>query len=349
MKQTSFYNYDLTTLEECLAKHNLKPYVAKQLFNWVYKKNVTNFKSMSNIGKTNQDVLSQLFVFDTLSIVKVLTDENKETIKFLFKLKDNNFIETVIMKFDYGYSVCVSTQVGCNMGCAFCASGTHKKIRNLETSEIVLQFIHANNWLLENEKAKLSNIVVMGIGEPLDNFDNVVAALKIITNQHGLEIGSRHITISTCGLCNKILDFAKALPQINIAISLHASNDATRNKLMPVNKTYPLAKLIDTCKKYFDISNRRLTFEYILLDGINDSDENALELVKLLKGLLCYVNLIPYNETYLSNFKRSKRVRQFFNILNKNKLQATIRLERGTKIAAACGQLRIQHHDKEKN
>ena len=189
----------------------------------------------------------------------------------------------------------------------------------------------------------------MGIGEPLDNFDNVVAALKIITNQHGLEIGSRHITISTCGLCNKILDFAKALPQINIAISLHASNDATRNKLMPVNKTYPLAKLIDTCKKYFDISNRRLTFEYILLDGINDSDENALELVKLLKGLLCYVNLIPYNETYLSNFKRSKRVRQFFNILNKNKLQATIRLERGTKIAAACGQLRIQHHDKEKN
>ena len=304
---------------------------------------------MSNIGKQNQDLLAKLFTFDTLEIVKVLTDENKETIKFLFKLKDNNFIETVIMKFDYGYSVCVSTQVGCNMGCAFCASGTHKKIRNLETSEIVLQFVVANKWLQENANNHLSNIVVMGIGEPLDNYDNVVTALRTITCQHGLEVGSRHITISTCGLCNKILDFGKDLPQINIAISLHAPNDTIRNKLMPINKTYPLAKLIATCKQYLEISNRRLTFEYILLDGVNDSDENALELVKLLKGLLCYVNLIPYNETYLSGFKRSKRVKQFFNILNKNKLQATIRLERGTKIAAACGQLRIQHHDKEKN
>ncbi len=348
MDKTSFYNYDINQLETELVKHNLKSYVAKQLFNWVYKKQVIDFKQMSNIGKNNQDLLGTIFCFDTLKTIKILADENNETIKFLFKLRDDNFIETVIMKFDYGYSVCVSTQVGCNTGCAFCASGTHKKIRNLDTSEIVLQFITANKWLQDNCNAKLSNIVVMGIGEPLDNFNNVVTALKIITCQHGLEIGSRHITISTCGLCNKILDFAKALPQINIAISLHASNDATRDKLMPINRTYPLSKLIDTCKKYLEISNRRLTFEYILLDGINDSDENALELVKLLKGLLCYVNLIPYNETYLSNFKRSKRVKQFFNILNKNKLQATIRLERGTKIAAACGQLRIQHHE-EKN
>lgn len=345
MEKISFYNYDLNKLEDCLAKHNLKPYVAKQLFNWVYKKQVTDFNQMSNIGKTNQDLLQTIFKFDTLEIVKVLTDENKETIKFLFRLKDENFIETVIMKFDYGFSVCVSTQVGCNMGCKFCASGTHKKIRNLDASEIVLQFVLANKWLQDNLNAKLSNIVVMGIGEPLDNFDNVVTALKIITCQHGLEVGSRHITISTCGLCNKIVDFAKALPQVNIAISLHASNDTIRNKLMPINKTYPLATLIKTCRQYLEISNRRLTFEYILLDGINDSDENALELVDLLKGLLCYVNLIPYNETYLSDFKRSKRVKQFFNILNKNKLQATIRLERGTKIAAACGQLRIQHHE----
>ncbi len=301
---------------------------------------------MSNIGKDNQALLDSLFCFDKLEIVNVLTDENKETVKFLFKLRDENFIETVIMKFDYGYSVCVSTQVGCNMGCKFCASGTHKKIRNLDASEIVLQFVTANDWLINNANARLSNIVVMGIGEPLDNFQNVTTALKTIICQHGLEIGSRHITISTCGLCDKIIDFAKVLPQVNIAISLHASNDSIRNELMPINKTYPLAKLIATCKQYLEISNRRLTFEYILLDGINDSDENALELVGLLKGLLCYVNLIPYNETYLSNFKRSKRVKQFFNILNKNKLQATIRLERGTKIAAACGQLRIQHHEK---
>lgn len=349
MDKISFYNFDLNQLEQFLVKHQLKPYVAKQLFNWVYKKNTTDFYQMTNIGKSNQDLLSKLFVFNELNTVKVLVDDNKETIKFLFKLHDDNCIETVIMKFDYGFSVCVSTQVGCNMGCKFCASGTHKKIRNLDTSEIVLQFIHANKWLQENLNNHLSNIVVMGIGEPLDNFDNVVTALRIITCQHGLEIGSRHITISTCGLCDKIIPFAKALPQINIAISLHASNDKVRNQLMPINKAYPLSVLINTCKEYLKISNRRLTFEYILLDGINDSDENALELVKLLKGLLCYVNLIPYNETYLSNFKRSKKVKQFFSILNKNKLQATIRLERGTKIAAACGQLRIQHNEKHKN
>jgi len=345
LKQTSFYNYNLEQLSNVLTENGMKPFTAKQLFNWVYKKDVKDFKQMSNIAKSNQDLLANLFVFDHLQIVNVLHDENHETVKFLFKLHDKHFIETVVMKFDYGYSVCVSTQVGCNMGCAFCASGTHKKIRDLSCSEIVLQFIEANNWLKENLNAKLSNIVVMGIGEPLDNFGNVISALKLITNQHGLEIGSRHITISTCGLCPRIIDFVKELPQINLAISLHAPNDEIRNKLMPINKAYPLKKLIATCKEYLTYCNRRLTFEYILLDGINDSEECALQLVDLLKGMLCYVNLIPYNETYLSNFKRSKNIKEFFNILNKNKLQATIRLERGGKIAAACGQLRIQHEE----
>jgi len=347
-KQTSFYNYDLDQLSNVLAENGMKPFTAKQLFNWVYKKDVKDFYQMSNIAKANQALLANLFCFDHLEILKVLHDENDETIKFLFKLQDDNCIETVVMKFDYGFSVCVSTQVGCNMGCAFCASGTHKKIRNLTTNEIVLQFIEANNWLKQNVNDKLSNIVVMGIGEPLDNFDNVVSALKLITNQHGLEIGSRHITISTCGVCPKIIDFVKVLPQINLAISLHAPNDEIRNKLMPINKVYPLKKLISTCKEYLTYCNRRLTFEYILLDGINDTKECALQLVNLLKGMLCYVNLIPYNETYLSDFKRSKKIKEFFNILNKNKLQATIRLERGVKIAAACGQLRIQH-DQKKN
>ena len=186
----------------------------------------------------------------------------------------------------------------------------------------------------------------MGIGEPLDNYDNVIAALKIIIDQNGIGIGSRHITVSTCGLCNRIIDFVKTLPQVNLAISLHAPNDELRNKLMPVNKAYPLDKLISTCRQYQDLTNRRLTFEYILLDGINDTKDHALQLVKLLKGLLCYVNIIPYNETYLSGFKRSKHIKEFANLLLKNKLQATIRLERGTKIAAACGQLRIQQHEK---
>ncbi len=344
MLNTSFYNFDLESLTKFLEKHDLKPFVAKQIFNWVYQKNVFSFDLMSNISKGNKDKLSHLITFGSLKIVKILQD--KETVKFLFQLEDKNFIETVIMKFDYGYSVCVSTQVGCNMGCKFCASGTHKKIRNLYAAEIVLQVLQANQWLKEYQNAKLTNVVVMGIGEPLDNLDNVITALKIITNQQAIGIGSRHITVSTCGLCNKILAFAKALPQINLAISLHAPNNKIRNKLMPINKAYPLAKLIPICKQYLQLTNRRLTFEYILLDGINDSNECALELVKLLKGLLCYVNLIPYNETYLSDFKRSKNIKQFFAILNKNKLQATIRLERGTKISAACGQLRIQHHEK---
>lgn len=346
MSKQSFYNFDYEQLTKWLQENGFKPFVAKQLFNWIYKENVTDFRQMSNISKINQEKLSKLLTCDELKLIKTLTDENKETIKFLFELNDKNFIETVIMKFDYGYSVCISTQVGCNMGCAFCASGTHKKIRNLKASEIVLQVVQANKWLKNNLDAKLSNIVIMGIGEPLDNFDNLITAIKIINNQYGLEIGARHITISTCGLCNKILDFGKLLPQVNLAISLHAPNDKIRNKLMPINKAYPLDKLIKTCKEYLKLTNRRLTFEYILLDKINDSEQCALELVKLLKGLLCYVNLIPYNETYLSNFKRSKNVKKFFNILNKNKLQATIRLERGTKIAAACGQLRIQHHEK---
>lgn len=346
MSKLSFYNFDYEQLTKWLQENGFKPFVAKQLFNWVYKENVTDFRQMSNISKINQEKLSKLIVCDELRLVKTLTDENKETLKFLFELSDKNFIETVIMKFDYGYSVCISTQVGCNMGCAFCASGTHKKIRNLKASEIVLQVVQANRWLKDNLDAKLSNIVIMGIGEPLDNFDNVITAIKTINNQFGIEIGARHITISTCGLCNKILEFGKLLPQVNLAISLHAPNDKIRNKLMPINKAYPLDVLIKTCKQYLKLTNRRLTFEYILLDKINDTEQCALELVKLLKGLLCYVNLIPYNETYLSNFKRSKNVKNFFNILNKNKLQATIRLERGTKIAAACGQLRIQHHEK---
>lgn len=343
MKQ-SFYNFDLETLGSFLQTQGFKSYAAKQIFNWVYRKGVTDFKQMSNIAKDAQANLGNLLEFESLKVEKILKDT--ETIKFLFKLHDNNFIETVIMKFDYGFSACVSTQVGCNMGCAFCASGTHKKIRNLTSGEIVMQIIEANKWLADNLNAKLSNIVVMGIGEPLDNYDNLITALKIIIDQNGIGIGSRHITVSTCGLCPKIIDFVKALPQVNLAISLHAPNNELRNKLMPVNKAYPLEVLIDTCRKYQDLTNRRLTFEYILLDGINDKPEHADELVALLKGLICYVNIIPYNETYLSNFKRSKHIKEFANLLLKNKLQATIRLERGSKIAAACGQLRIQHHEK---
>lgn len=342
------FNYSLQALEDKLLSLNLKKYNAKQIFEWIYKKKIFDFKQMTNLAKNTREVLDKNFIFNLLTIVKVSSDKKKEAIKFLFKLHDGNYIETVVMQFNYGYSICISTQVGCNMGCKFCASGANKKIRNLEPSEIVLQYLCAWQYLNKTKKINISNIVVMGIGEPFENYNNLIIALKTFINPFGLQIGQRHITVSTCGLIPKILHFAKDMPQVNLAISLHAANNNLRSSLMPINKVYNLNVLIETCKKYLKMTNRRLTFEYILLKNINDSQKDALALVKLLKPLLCYVNLIPYNETNLCNYSRSDKINNFFNILNKNRLLATIRLERGTKIDAACGQLRIKECQKKK-
>lgn len=342
------FNYSLQSLEDKILSLGLKKYNAKQIFEWIYKKKIFNFKQMTNLAKNAREILDKNFSLNLLTIAKVSSDKKKETIKFLFKLYDDNFIETVIMQFNYGYSICISTQVGCNMGCKFCASGTNKKIRNLEPFEIVLQYLCAWQYLNETKKINISNIVVMGIGEPFENYDNLITALKIFINPFGLQIGQRHITVSTCGLVQKIIKFAKDMPQINLAISLHATNNNLRNSLMPINKAYNIDALIEACKKYLKMTNRRLTFEYILLKNINDSKKDALALVKLLKPLLCYVNLIPYNETNLCNYSRSDKINDFFNILNKNGLLATIRLERGIKIDAACGQLRIKEWQKKK-
>ena len=332
------FNYSLQNLEDKLLSLGLKKYCAKQIFEWIYKKKVVAFEQMTNLSKNARQILTKNFSFDFLTISKISSDNKKETIKFLFKLHDDNYIETVVMHFNYGYSICLSTQVGCK----FCASGTNKKIRNLEPYEIVLQYLAAWKYLNKTSKINISNIVIMGIGEPFENYENLITALKIFINLYGLQIGQRHITVSTCGLIDKIIQFAKDMPQINLAISLHAANDTLRSSLMPINKIYNLNSLIETCKKYLKLTNRRLTFEYILLKNINDSKKDALDLIKLLKPLLCYVNLIPYNETNLCDYSRSNKINNFFNILNKNKLLATIRLERGSKIDAACGQLRIK-------
>ena len=269
--------------------------------------------------------------------------EDKDVCKYLFELSDGEHIEAVLMKHDYGNSICVSSQVGCNMGCKFCESGRRKKVRNLETYEMVLQILMIEKLLGE----RISHVVVMGIGEPFDNYDNLIKFFKIINHPKGLAIGARHITVSTCGIIPKILEFSDFPLQINLAISLHAPNNEIRDKIMPINKAYPIIELIPALKTYLNKTNRRITFEYIMLDGINDSEECALELANLVKDINCYINLIPYNETNNIEFKRTKTVQimRFYDILKKNSVNVTIRREFGGKIDAACGQLRSKKED----
>ena len=243
----------------------------------------------------------------------------------------------------YGNSLCISTQVGCNMGCKFCESGRLKKVRNLETHEMIEQIL-----LVEEECGKrISHVVIMGIGEPFDNYDNLIKFIEIINNPKGIELGSRHITVSTCGVVPKIKEFMNLPYQVNLAISLHAPNDEIRNTIMPINKAYPIPVLINTLKEYIQKTNRRVTFEYILLDQVNDTSECARELANLVKGMNCYINLIPYNETNNISYKRTKseNITNFYDILKKNKINVTIRREYGSKISAACGQLRSKKED----
>lgn len=343
----SIYNLSRENLEQYFIQKNIAKFRAVQVFEAIYRHNNKSFTEITNINKEIKKILSEDFIFNSLII------ENKEessdgTIKYLFKLNDGNFIETVLMHHNYGDSVCVTSEVGCNMGCKFCESGVVKKIRNLDVYEMVLQVLTINDNLLK-EGRKVSHVVVMGIGEPFDNYDNVMEFIKIINDAKGLEIGSRHITVSTCGIVPKIKEFSLFPLQVNLAISLHFPNDNLRSEYMPINRKYNLNTLIQAIKDYYNVTNRRVTFEYILLDGINDDIDNAKELVKLIKGLNAYVNLIPYNST-CHNFKRTtieKRDR-FFDYLNKNGVNAIIRKEFGSDIDAACGQLRIKKMKEEK-
>lgn len=332
----SIYDLDIEELEEYFLSINDKKFHADQLFSWLYQKKTNDLSDMTNIKKETKDKLQNDFSFNNLEIVKV--EKDIDVSKYLFKLSDKEHIEAVLMRHDYGNSICISSQVGCNMGCKFCESGRRKKVRNLTTSEMVLQVLGVEEEL----KEKITHVVIMGIGEPFDNYDNVIRFVKIINSPKGLQIGSRHITISTCGIIPKIEEFMDFKYQVNLAISLHAPNNCLRNKLMPINKVYPIEDLIKILKKYIEKTNRRLTFEYILLDGINDTKECALELSALIKGMNAYVNLIPYNNTDNLGFNRSKTIQimRFYDILKKNKINVTIRREFGTKISAACGQLR---------
>ena len=337
----NIYGLTIEEMEEYFLSLGSKAFHAKQLFSWLYESRIESYEEITNIKKELLEVISRDYSIDRLKIVSV--EKDVDVCKYLFELFDGEHIEAVLMKHDYGNSICVSSQVGCNMGCKFCESGRRKKVRNLETYEMVLQILMIEKELGE----RISHVVVMGIGEPFDNYDNLVKFLKIINHPKGLAIGARHITVSTCGIIPKIREFSNLGLQFNLAISLHAPNNELRNQIMPINKVYPLNDLMNVLMEYYNNTNRRITFEYILLAGINDSEENALELSKLVKNLNCYVNLIPYNETNNLNFKRSSTIQimKFYDILKKNGISVTIRKEFGGNISAACGQLRSKKED----
>ena len=337
----NIYNLTREEMEEYFLSHGSKKFHADQLFSWLYEKRITSISEITDIKKDMLALLEKDFSFSKLKLVTV--ERDVDVCKYLFELNDGEHIEAVLMKHDYGNSVCVSSQVGCNMGCRFCESGRRKRVRNLETYEMVTQLLMIEEDLGE----RISHVVVMGIGEPFDNYDNLIKFLTIINHPKGLAIGARHITVSTCGIVPKILEFSDFPLQINLAISLHAPNNHLRNQIMPINKAYPLEELIPALETYLKKTNRRITFEYIMLSGINDSSECALELVKLVGHLNCYVNLIPYNETNNLEFKRSSTVQimKFYDILKKNRLGVTIRREFGSKISAACGQLRSKKEE----
>ncbi len=332
----SIYNYTKRDLENYFLSIGESKFRAQQVFEWLYLKRVKGFNEMTNLKKGLIASLNDNFSIDSLRLVT--TEEDVDVKKYLFELYDKNKIEAVLMHHDYGNSLCVSTEVGCNMGCLFCESGRLKKIRNLGAFELVLQVLMVE----EDIKDRISHVVLMGIGEPFDNYDNVMKFINIINDPKGINIGIRHITVSTCGIVPKIKEFTNEKTGVNLAISLHAPNDKIRDKIMPINKVYKINDIISCVKDYIKKTNRRVTFEYILLSDINDDAACAQQLANLLKGINCYVNLIPYNETSNISFKKSKKVTidKFYDILKKNNINVTIRREFGSKVSAACGQLR---------
>ena len=337
----SIYGISLKDLEDFFVNNGYKKFKAKQVYDWLYKKRVKRFNEMYNVSNNVIKLLEESFSFNDIEIISKL--EDKDVKKYLFKLSDNQKIEAVLMFHDYGNSLCISTQVGCNMGCHFCESGRLKKVRNLESYEMVLQILKIEDDIRD----RISHVVLMGIGEPFDNYDNVINFIDIINDNNGIALGSRHITVSTSGIIPKIKEFTYYDKQVNLAISLHAPNNKIRNRIMNINKVYKIEDLIDSIKEYINVTNRRVTFEYIMLKGVNDTKECALELSSLLNGINCYVNLIPYNETSHMEFKKSdkKSILEFYDILKKNNINVTIRKEFGSRVSAACGQLRANFEE----
>lgn len=334
----SIYGITRKKLEDYFISNNDKKFRATQIYEWLYRKNITSFDEITNVNKDSIEMLKKDFEINSLKIIN--KQEDKDVKKYLFELSDKHTIESVVMYHDYGTSICISSQIGCNMGCAFCESGRLKKIRNLTVDEMLLQVLEVQKDI----NTRISHIVIMGIGEPFDNYDNVIDFINIVNDPYSLAIGARHITVSTSGIVPKIYEFMEDESQVNLAISLHAPNNEIRNKIMKINKAYNIEDIIKACKDYTNKTNRKITFEYIMLKDINDSKECAKELANLIKGLNAYVNLIPYNETNNIGFKRSEtsQINEFYDILKKSNINVTIRREFGSKVSAACGQLRSE-------
>ncbi len=330
-------NFTYKELESYITSLGEPKFRAKQIFKWLYS-DISSIDDMSNISKELRRHLKNEATVNSLEIEEKFVSSIDETRKYLLKLSDGNYVESVLMKYHHGYTVCISSQVGCRMGCSFCASTIGGRIRNLTPSEIMGQIMAVEKDIGE----RISNIVMMGIGEPFDNFDNVIKFLENVSHPDGLNIGHRHITVSTCGVADKIGEFAAFAPQVNLSVSLHATNDEMRSNIMPINKKYNLDTLLSACKDYIKTTNRRITFEYTLIAGVNDNIKTAKELSKLLSGMLCHVNLIPVNAVDETGFKRTDKnqVETFRQYLENHKIPATVRREMGSDINAACGQLR---------
>ena len=340
----SIYSYSLEELTKIMLAMGQSAYRSKQIFSWLYKKRVKSFDEMNDISLSFREELKKNFDF-FLPTIDVMEKSKDGTIKCLFKLRDGERVEGVLMHYVYGYSVCVSSQVGCNMSCAFCASGLLKKKRNLTPDEMLGQVL-AFDEILRKDGNHVTHCVVMGTGGPFDNYDNVLSFIRILNSPFALDIGARHITVSTCGVVPSILRFGKEGLQVNLAISLHAPTNELRDKLMPINKAYPLEKLIPAIIQYGNDSNgRRVTFEYMLIKGVNDSIEDAKKLERLIRPTFGYVNLIPYNPVVENGYERAddESVTLFHNYLLSKKVKSTIRKEFGSDIDAACGQLRAKY------
>ena len=341
----SIYGLTRDELIDWAMEHGEKKFRATQIWDWLYKKRVQSFEEMINISKDFIAKLNENFCVNPLK-QRIVQESKDGTVKYLFELPDGMLIETVLMRQHYGLSVCVTTQVGCNIGCTFCASGLIKKQRDLTAGEIVAQIMLVQKYFDDRgDGERVSHVVVMGIGEPFDNYDNVLRFLRTINNDNGLAIGARHITVSTSGLAPKIKEFANEGVQVNLAVSLHAPNNDLRSSIMRINRSFPLEKLFEAIEYYIQTTNRRVTFEYIMLNEVNDHPENAQELADLTKKIrkLSYINLIPYNPvSEHDQYSRStkERVAAFYDVLKKNGVNCVVRQEHGTDIDAACGQLR---------
>lgn len=338
----NIYNLSYEDLQLVIGQAGLPKFRTKQIWQWLYKHMISDFSQMNNVdAKTKQHLMENYFI-PNFKIVKHQKSTDG-TQKVLLQLNDTEVVETVLMSYKHGYSVCVTTQIGCKIGCSFCASHLGGFKRNLSTGEIVAQVIAFERLLKAEER--VSNIVVMGIGEPMDNLDNVLKFIDVINDENGLKIGARHITVSTSGIVPKMYTLIEYPKQINLAISLHASNDEVRSRIMKINDVYPISEIMKVTKEYIKKTNRRVSFEYIMLSGINDSEEHARELMELVKGMNCHINLIPFNSVDEYDYAKSndQQINKFATILKSRNIQVTVRQSKGNDIDGACGQLRRKH------